>query len=145
MAAEHLIKLIDIMDKFFTENLGEKNAEIECARNELEEIVSELEERRKNLITTMDRLIRAEAELAEWENAKRFVADGRKDELHCGCVPILKRELDEQKQFTKLLIARIQLLSKPIDVTDFIDDHRKHIATELRLSANGETSLNSEK
>jgi hypothetical protein len=35
------------------------------------------------------------AELDEWENAKKFVADGCKDELHCGCVPILKRELDE--------------------------------------------------
>jgi len=33
-------------------------------------------------------------ELAEWENAKKFVADGCTDEIHCGCVPILKRELD---------------------------------------------------
>ena len=37
------------------------------------------------------------AELDEWHNAAKFVADGCTDEIHCGCVPILKRELDRQK------------------------------------------------
>jgi hypothetical protein len=42
-----------------------------------------------------------ERELEEWENAKKFVADGCKDEQHCGCVPILKRELDEARELLK--------------------------------------------
>ena len=42
-----------------------------------------------------------ERELDEWENAKKFVADGCKDEQHCGCVPILKRELDEARELLK--------------------------------------------
>jgi hypothetical protein len=34
-------------------------------------------------------------EREEWNNAAKFVADGCEDETHCGCVPILKRELDK--------------------------------------------------
>ena len=43
-------------------------------------------------------LAQLRAELDEWENAKKFVADGCEDEVHCGCVPILRRELDEARK-----------------------------------------------
>lgn len=44
------------------------------------------------------KLAQLRAELDEWENAKKFVADGCEDEVHCGCVPILRRELDEARK-----------------------------------------------
>jgi DNA repair exonuclease SbcCD ATPase subunit len=45
-----------------------------------------------------------QAALDEWENAKKFVADGCKDEQHCGCVPILKRQLDEAREVIEELL-----------------------------------------
>jgi hypothetical protein len=36
-----------------------------------------------------------EAEREEWDNAAKFVADGCEDEVHCGCVPILKRDYEK--------------------------------------------------
>jgi hypothetical protein len=46
----------------------------------------------------IETIAKLQAALDEWENAKKFVADGCKDEQHCGCVPILKRQLDEARK-----------------------------------------------
>jgi signal transduction protein with GAF and PtsI domain len=48
-----------------------------------------------------DTIEQLRAELDEWQNAKKFVADGCTDEIHCGCVPILKRELDAKTKAVK--------------------------------------------
>jgi len=63
-------------------------------------------------VMLMSQNVQLRAELDEWENAKKFVADGCKDELHCGCVPILKRELDEAKIQIDVLRAEVKQLCR---------------------------------
>jgi len=82
----------------------------------------------------LDGMNRYRAELDDWEEAKKFVANDCKDEIHCGCVPILRRELDEAKEFTKILLARIDALQKPIDVTNVVDGY-----SQLRAELDAKT------
>lgn len=70
---------------------------------------------------TMDKL---RAELEEWENAKKFVADGCQDEVHCGCVPILKREnerLTKAVEEAEVLIERSKWYRLHPSIKDYIE------------------------
>ena len=81
------------------------------------------------------------AELDEWENAKKFVADGCTDEIHCGCVPILKREMDAQ---TKAVEEARKILDAGQTYFDYlkgrvmkIDLSRDEVDTQLYNRDNG--------
>ena len=68
------------------------------AKAEIGRTLEIVKEQRKRImefqVAEKDYVATLRAELDEWHNAAKFVADGCTDEIHCGCVPILKRELD---------------------------------------------------
>ena len=68
------------------------------AKAEIGRTLEIVKEQRKRImefqVAEKDYVATLRAELDEWHNAAKFVADGCTDEIHCGCVPILKREMD---------------------------------------------------
>jgi hypothetical protein len=91
-AAAELAKLKSDFDDTSHELTRQENENLRL-RAELAQLRADLEyivEQNKIFLDGMNQL---RAELDEWDNAKKFVADGCTDEIHCGCVPILKRVL----------------------------------------------------
>ena len=118
-------KKIKVLEKLHEEDndlaklIQDEEAKVYALRAELDELMVmknrwvETAESGRGTINSLS------AQLAEWHNAAKFVADGCKDEIHCGCVPILKRELDaktkavdEAREAIKYLVYDLEHVSR---------------------------------
>ena len=116
-AIDELIKIeLEVeLSPDFVELVKRAAAELAQLHTDLEYIVGQ------NKIF-LDGMNRYRAELDEWHNAAKFVADGCTDEIHCGCVPILKRELDAANKAMDEARVVVGVCKKQIDYACEVGD-----------------------
>ena len=78
-----------------------------------DELVSEL---LRALTVARSQRDEARAALEEWENAAKHVEADHPDEQHCGCVPVLRKLLDEARAENGRQAAEMVRLQKSLEL-----------------------------
>lgn len=143
---EGLLRTNPIPMQVVTANFARK---LERERDELREILQAVIKTGKRLESERDE---ARAKLDDWENAAKHVESDHSDEVHCSCVPVLRKLLNDSKkerdEAREALASREVVLAQQRVITDLILERdqsravlqeieaaRWHTACELRRIA----------